>query len=346
MRRASRRPPVRSDRGSPTPSAWRLRSGISRREFGADVVDHRTYVIASDGDLMEGISQEAIALAGHLKLARLIVLFDDNGISIDGPLSLADSVDQVKRFEACGWNACRVDGHDPDAIAAAIAAAQTVRSPEPDRLPHRHRLRRAHQGRQREVARLAARPGRGEGRARKTRLDVAAVRGAGGHRRGVARGRIALAHRAALLGAAAREPRAGQARRIRSPARRRPADRGARRRGARHEREARRRTEGDRDPRRLGKRARSARCRRAGDGRRLRRPHRLQQHAAEGHGGTDGGEPRRPLHPLRRARARHGRGDERDGAAWRDHSLFRHLPGVLRLCAAGAPARRADGRCG
>jgi transketolase len=98
-------------------------------EFGADVVDHRTYVLASDGDLMEGISQEAIALAGHLKLARLIVLFDDNGISIDGPLSLSDSVDQVKRFEACGWNASRVDGHDPDAVAKAIAAAQSSGRP-------------------------------------------------------------------------------------------------------------------------------------------------------------------------------------------------------------------------
>src|SRR4051812_23533323 len=93
-------------------------------EFGDEIVNHATFVIASDGDLMEGISQEAIALAGHLKLNKLIVLFDDNGISIDGPLSLSDSVDQVKRFEACGWNASRVDGHDPAAIAEAIERAR------------------------------------------------------------------------------------------------------------------------------------------------------------------------------------------------------------------------------
>jgi transketolase len=93
-------------------------------EFGRELVDHHTYVLASDGDLMEGISHEAIALAGHLRLNKLIVLFDDNGISIDGPLTLADSVDQVKRFEAAGWAATRIDGHDPEAIAAAIARAQ------------------------------------------------------------------------------------------------------------------------------------------------------------------------------------------------------------------------------
>jgi transketolase len=98
-------------------------------EFGKDIVDHFTFVLASDGDLMEGISQEAIALAGHLKLARLIVLFDDNGISIDGPLSLADSVDQVRRFEAAGWAATRIDGHDPEAIAAAIEKAKASDKP-------------------------------------------------------------------------------------------------------------------------------------------------------------------------------------------------------------------------
>jgi transketolase len=97
--------------------------------FGRDIVDHHTYVLASDGDLMEGISQEAIALAGHLKLSRLIVLFDDNGISIDGPLSLSDSVDQVKRFEAAGWAASRIDGHDPQAIVRAIEAAHASDRP-------------------------------------------------------------------------------------------------------------------------------------------------------------------------------------------------------------------------
>jgi transketolase len=98
-------------------------------QFGDDLVDHRTYALASDGDLMEGISHEAIALAGHLKLNRLTVLFDDNGISIDGPLSLADSVDQVKRFEAAGWAATRVDGHDPEAIHRALVAAKTSDRP-------------------------------------------------------------------------------------------------------------------------------------------------------------------------------------------------------------------------
>jgi transketolase len=97
--------------------------------FGDEIVNHKTYVVASDGDLMEGISQEAIALAGHLKLNKLIVLFDDNGISIDGALSLADSVDQVKRFEAAGWNACRIDGHDPTAINSALEKAQTSDRP-------------------------------------------------------------------------------------------------------------------------------------------------------------------------------------------------------------------------
>lgn len=98
-------------------------------EFGKKIVDHHTYVLASDGDLMEGVSQEAIAMAGHWKLAKLIVLYDDNGISIDGPTSIADSVDQVKRFKACGWAAEKIDGHDQAAIAAAITRAQKSNKP-------------------------------------------------------------------------------------------------------------------------------------------------------------------------------------------------------------------------
>ena len=97
--------------------------------YGDDIVDHTTYVLASDGDLMEGISQEAIALAGHLRLKKLIVLYDDNHISIDGPTSLSDSVDQVERFESAGWSATRIDGHDPTAIAAALEMAKTSDRP-------------------------------------------------------------------------------------------------------------------------------------------------------------------------------------------------------------------------
>src|SRR5580704_5001984 len=98
-------------------------------EFGKKIVDHHTYVLASDGDLMEGISQEAIALAGHWKLHKLIVLYDDNGISIDGPTSLSDSVDQVKRFKSAGWQAELIDGQDQEAVAAAITRAQKSSKP-------------------------------------------------------------------------------------------------------------------------------------------------------------------------------------------------------------------------
>jgi len=98
-------------------------------EFGKKVVGHHTYVLASDGDLMEGVSQEAIAMAGHWKLNKMIVLYDDNGISIDGPTSIADSVDQVKRFKSAGWAAELIDGQDPKAIAAAITRAQKSNKP-------------------------------------------------------------------------------------------------------------------------------------------------------------------------------------------------------------------------
>ena len=93
-------------------------------EFGAEIVDHYTYVIASDGDLMEGISHEAASLAGHLDLNKLIVLYDDNSISIDGPTGLAFSDDPLLRFRGYGWAAERIDGHDHAAVAEAIRRAQ------------------------------------------------------------------------------------------------------------------------------------------------------------------------------------------------------------------------------
>lgn len=97
--------------------------------FGAELVDHRTWVIAGDGCLQEGLSQEAIDLAGHLRLARLTVLWDDNAISIDGPISLSSSTDQRARFAASGWHTLAVDGHDREAVAAAIA--QSFQSSRP-----------------------------------------------------------------------------------------------------------------------------------------------------------------------------------------------------------------------
>ena len=97
--------------------------------FGDDLVDHKTYVIAGDGCLMEGISQEAITLAGHLKLNRLIVLFDDNHVTIDGGTDLSDNTDQCARFEASGWVSRKVDGHDEKDVTAALKWAQTQKKP-------------------------------------------------------------------------------------------------------------------------------------------------------------------------------------------------------------------------
>ncbi|MFQ5346933.1 MAG: transketolase [Rhodothalassiaceae bacterium] len=94
-----------------------------------ELFDHRTFVIASDGDLMEGISHEAASLAGHLRLGRLIVLYDDNHISIDGPTELSYTEDRRARFAAYGWHTSAVDGHDPAAIEAAITAA--IEDPRP-----------------------------------------------------------------------------------------------------------------------------------------------------------------------------------------------------------------------
>jgi len=102
---------------------------LMNARFGDAVCNHYTYVIAGDGCLMEGISHEAVDLAGHLKLNKLIVFFDDNSISIDGPTNLSTSMDQLQRFEAAGWSVCRIDGHDTGQIESAIENARRSDKP-------------------------------------------------------------------------------------------------------------------------------------------------------------------------------------------------------------------------
>jgi transketolase len=115
--------------GIATSVGMALAERMMAAKFGEDLVDHHTWVIASDGDLMEGISHEAASFSGHLKLSRLIVLYDDNGISIDGGTSLAWSDDVLQRFAAYGWDTASADGHDPESVAAAITAAQQSDKP-------------------------------------------------------------------------------------------------------------------------------------------------------------------------------------------------------------------------
>ena len=115
--------------GLATAVGMALAERLMAARFGKSLVDHRTWVIASDGDLMEGISHEAASLAGHLQLDRLTVLWDDNAISIDGGIGLASSDNVLKRFAAYDWTTVRVDGHDHEAVAAALARAQRSSKP-------------------------------------------------------------------------------------------------------------------------------------------------------------------------------------------------------------------------
>lgn len=115
--------------GISTAVGMALAERLLAARFGGDLVDHHTYVIASDGDLMEGVSHEACALAGHLQLDRLIVLYDQNGISIDGSTDLTFTEDVPARFAAYGWWVTSIDGHDPEAIDKAIAAAKEAGKP-------------------------------------------------------------------------------------------------------------------------------------------------------------------------------------------------------------------------
>jgi transketolase len=115
--------------GLATAVGMALAERLLNARHGDELVDHRTYVLAGDGCLMEGISHEAIDLAGHLRLNRLTVLFDDNRISIDGSTDLVTSTDQVARFAAAGWHTITVDGHDGRAVSAAITEAKASDRP-------------------------------------------------------------------------------------------------------------------------------------------------------------------------------------------------------------------------
>ncbi|HFC04778.1 MAG TPA: transketolase [Rhizobiales bacterium] len=115
--------------GIATAVGMALAERLDNGRYGDDLVDHYTYVFVGDGCLMEGISHEAIDLAGHMKLSKMIVLWDNNSITIDGGTDLSTSTDQVARFAAAGWDTIAIDGHDPEAIAAAIEAARNSDKP-------------------------------------------------------------------------------------------------------------------------------------------------------------------------------------------------------------------------
>ena len=322
-----------------------LAERLLNARFGDEVVDHRTYVIASDGDLMEGISHEAAALAGHLRLGRLIVFFDDNGISIDGPTSLSDSVDHGLRFPVLRLarpddRRPRPGGHRPRHRAGPGRGPALA-----DRLPHDHRLRRAQQGRQGLVARRAAGQRGDRRRPRDPRLAAPALRGPGTGSRSLARRRTGRGGRGRGLGPAPGGARPGPGAGLRG------GHAGRARRGLAGgagglQEVGRRRSPQDRDPGLVPEGAGGPGREAAAADRRLGRPDRLERHPDRR---AQGGQRRglhRQLPALRHPRARHGRGHERDGAARRADPLRRFLPGVHRLLPALDPPLGADGAAG
>ena len=313
-------------------------------EFGKKVVGHHTYVLASDGDLMEGVSQEAIAMAGHWKLNKLIVLYDDNGISIDGPTSIADSVDQVKRFKSAGWAAELIDGHDPKAIAAAITRAQ--KSNKPSLIACKTTIGYGAPTRAGTAKAHGEALGADELKGAKEKLGISLEPFS------VPDDVLKAWREAGSRGAAARQEWEGALRRARQPqARRIRAAAAARAAGLAGE-GAPRAQEGAAGDAAEYRHPQIVRIRDRGDrrgdadgiSRRLRRSHRLQQQQGEIGGGVFGQDAEGPLHPLRHPRARHGRGHERHLPAWRLRAERRDLPGLHRLCAACDAARGADGR--
>ena len=312
-------------------------------EFSKKIVAHHTYVLASDGDLMEGVSQEAIAMAGHWKLNKMIVLYDDNGISIDGPTSIADSVDQVKRFKSAGWAAELIDGHDPKAIAAAITRAQ--KSSKPSLIACKTTIGYGAPTRAGTAKAHGEALGADELKGAKEKLGISqeafsvpddvlkAWRAAG------SRGASAREEWQARFDELGSRKRAEFERRMRHE---RPASLS---KALRAHKKALLETPQNIATRKSSEIRDRGDCIRDADGipRRLRRSHRLQQQQGEIGSGVLGQDAEGPLHPLRHPRARHGGGDERHLPAWRFRAERRHLPGVRGLRAPGDAAGRADG---
>ena len=308
---------------------------------GHAIVDHRTYVFLGDGCLMEGISHEACSLAGTWGLGKLVALYDDNGISIDGDVDGWFTDDTPRRFEAYGWNVIRdVDGHDVDAVDAAIEAAQRVDGPSDlDLLPDDHRQGRAEQGRQRRRARRGARRKGSRRDARRARLGARAVRDS---RRDPRRSGTRASAVRALRADGTRASRPTEPPTRSSPPNSCAASRADCRQLGRH-------GHGDSSPRR---RPRANRWPRA---RRRSRPSRPTPRRCRSSSAAPPTSPARSsrtgrastpvtrnaagqLPAFRRARIRDERDRQRRRAARRAHPLHRHVPHVLRLRA----QRRAD----
>jgi transketolase len=303
-----------------------------RARFGAKVMDHHTYVIAGDGCLMEGVSQEALALAGRQQLSRLIVLFDDNGITIDGKVSLSDATDQGARFAASGWHVQAIDGHDPGAIDAAITAAKA--DPRPSMIACKTHI---------ALGSSAQDTSKGHGALTDAKL-VADTKAVYGWEHAAFEVPADIKARWEQMGSRGAQARAEWEERVaalpaaRQAEFRRQCDPGCEAGG--HRREACRHAQV------VGDGAGGGERRHARNAGRVGRPDGVEQHPHQGHGRLRAGEPQGPLHLLRHPRAWDGGRDERHGAARRRPAIWRHLHVLCRLCAPVDAAVGADGGSG
>ena len=309
--------------------------------FGRSLVDHRTWVIASDGDMMEGISHEAAAIAGHLCLSKLTVLYDDNHVSIDGDTALAYSDDVLKRFSAYGWAAKRVDGHDPQQINAALSFA--LRSKKPTLIACR------------TIIGLGA----------PTKAGTAATHGAplGPQEAAAAKAALGwheppftvpdeLLERWRAAGSRGATARRAWLKRLAHNAMRAEFERvmAGRLPDNWHEAVAALKQEIAETKPRMATRQSSQK---ALDALVPATPELVGGSAdltgsnltfVKAMGDGERRQLRRPLHSLRRARARHGRRRQRHGGAWRPDPIYRHLLHLHRLHAPGDPHRRDHAR--